>query len=271
MGKKIITVILIILLTIIILGVTFFLVDKNRVEKNEEPIFIRVVNVHISDSVISGYEEYIGLGYKILKVKIAENEYYTKVMPVWKEPDLTEPLKMIEERTSRYKDDYGYTKLENLPENYSVDKATKDGCVIISYNKILNKEKLERFIENTKINSQSRKEDKVRIIQFTTEGDMIIKDLEYRVANDNQNVQKANYILTVDNTRDKFSADEDRKITVNEDIPGSCYGIIKNENDDVVTIELALYAEILYKDANSKIYNNIEICSYPKKLETVNN
>ena len=265
MGKKIITVILIILLTIIILGVTFFLVDKNRVEKNEEPIFIRVVNVHISDSVISGYEEYIGLGYKILKVKIAENEYYTKVMPVWKEPDLTEPLKMIEERTSRYKDDYGYTKLENLPENYSVDKATKDGCVIISYNKILTK------AENTKINSQSRKEDKVRIIQFTTEGDMIIKDLEYRVANDNQNVQKANYILTVDNTRDKFSADEDRKITVNEDIPGSCYGIIKNENDDVVTIELALYAEILYKDANSKIYNNIEICSYPKKLETVNN
>lgn len=33
MGKKIIMVILIILLAIIILGVTFFIVDKNRVEK----------------------------------------------------------------------------------------------------------------------------------------------------------------------------------------------------------------------------------------------
>lgn len=93
MGKKIIMVILIILLAIIILGVTFFIVDKN-----EEPIFIRVIHVYISDSVISGYEEYIGLGYKILKVKIAENEYYTKVMPIWQESDLSEPLRLIEER-----------------------------------------------------------------------------------------------------------------------------------------------------------------------------
>lgn len=98
MSKKIIAIILTILLAIIILGVTFFLVDKNRVEKNEEPIFVRVVNVYISDSVISGYEEYIGLGYKILKVKIAENEYYTKVMPIWQESDLSEPLRLIEER-----------------------------------------------------------------------------------------------------------------------------------------------------------------------------
>ena len=98
MGKKIIMAILIILLAIIILGVTFFIVDKNKVDNNEEPIFVRVVNVYISDSVISGYEEYIGLGYKILKVKIAENEYYTKVMPIWQESDLSEPLRLIKER-----------------------------------------------------------------------------------------------------------------------------------------------------------------------------
>lgn len=98
MSKKIIVIILTILLAIIILGVIFCIVDKNRVEKNEEPIFVRVVNVYISDSVISGYEEYIGLGYKILKVKIAENEYYTKVMPIWQESDLSEPLRLIKER-----------------------------------------------------------------------------------------------------------------------------------------------------------------------------
>lgn len=98
MGKKIIMVILIILLAIIILGVIFCIVDKNKVDNNEEPIFVRVVNVYISDSVISGYEEYIGLGYKILKVKIAENEYYTKVMPIWQESDLSEPLRLIKER-----------------------------------------------------------------------------------------------------------------------------------------------------------------------------
>lgn len=98
MSKKIIAIILIILLAIIILGVTFFIVDKNKVDNNEEPIFVRVVNVYISDSVISGYEEYIGLGYKILKVKIAENEYYTKIMPIWQESDLSEPLRLIKER-----------------------------------------------------------------------------------------------------------------------------------------------------------------------------
>lgn len=98
MSKKIIAIILIILLAIIILGVIFCIVDKNKVDNNEEPIFVRVVNVYISDSVISGYEEYIGLGYKILKVKIAENEYYTKVMPIWQESDLSEPLKLIRER-----------------------------------------------------------------------------------------------------------------------------------------------------------------------------
>lgn len=98
MSKKIIAIILIILLAIIILGVIFCIVDKNKVDNNEEPIFVRVVNVYISDSVISGYEEYIGLGYKILKVKIAENEYYTKVMPIWQESDLSEPLRLIKER-----------------------------------------------------------------------------------------------------------------------------------------------------------------------------
>ena len=74
------------------------LVDKEKVKQNQEPVFTRVTNVYISDSPISGYEEYIGLGYKILKVKIAENEYYTKVMPIWQESDLSEPLRLIEER-----------------------------------------------------------------------------------------------------------------------------------------------------------------------------
>ena len=159
MGKKIIMVILIILLAIIILGVTFFIVDKNRVEKNEEPIFVRVVNVYISDSPISGYEEYLGLGYKILKVKITENEYYTKMMPIWEESDLSEALEMIEENNSKNKDNYGYTKLEKLPEKYSVHQAKEDGCVIIVYNEIKNKEKLDNFIVNTEINAKERKSD----------------------------------------------------------------------------------------------------------------
>lgn len=106
MSKKIIAIILTILLAIIILGVIFCIVDKNKVDNNEEPIFVRVVNVYISDLVISGYEEYIGLGYKILKVKIAENEYYTKIMPIWQESDLSEPLRLIKERNQNNEESF---------------------------------------------------------------------------------------------------------------------------------------------------------------------
>ena len=241
MSKKVIKIVLIILLIAIALEVVFVLVDKEKVKQNQEPVFTRVTNVYISDSPISGYEEYLGLGYKILKVKITENEYYTKMMPIWEESDLSEALKMIEENNSKNKDNYGYTKLEKLPEEYPVHQAKEDGCVIIVYNEIKNKEKLDNFIVNTEINAKERKSDKIRIIQFTAEGDMIIEDLEYNAKNEE-------YILTTDNTRDKFSAEEDRKITVNEDIPGNFYGITKTEENGIITIKLNLYAEILYQN-----------------------
>lgn len=67
-------------------------------------------------------------------------------------------------------DSYGYRALSELPQDYSLEQAIDDGCVVITYNKIYGKDKLDKFIENTKINSQERKEDKIRIVQFTVEG-----------------------------------------------------------------------------------------------------
>lgn len=106
----------------------------------------------------------------------------------------------------------------------------------------------------------------------THEGDLIIKDLEYKKEerlDDCLEMDKTGYILTVDNTRDKFSADKDRKITVDEDIPAIFYGIIKKAKDDDIHIVLALYAEIDYVSGDGKIYKEIEVCSYPKRLETI--
>ena len=77
-------------------------------------------------------------------------------------------------------DSYGYRALSELPQDYSLEQAIDDGCVVITYNKIYGKDKLDKFIENTGKNSQERKEDKIRIVQFTVEGDLIIKDLEYK-------------------------------------------------------------------------------------------
>jgi uncharacterized protein YxeA len=170
-------------------------------------------------------------------------------------------------------DSYGYRALSELPQDYSLEQAIDDGCVVITYNKIYGKDKLDKFIENTKINSQERKEDKIRIVQFTVEGDLIIKDLEYKKEERLDGcleMDKTGYILTVDNTRDKFSADEDRKIAVDDDIPAVFYGIIKEEKDDDIHIVLALYAEIDYASDAAKIYKEIEVCTYPKRLENMN-
>ena len=170
-------------------------------------------------------------------------------------------------------DSYGYRALSELPKDYSLEQAINDGCVVITYNKIYGKDKLDKFIENTKINSQERKDGKIRIVQSTVEGDLIIKDLEYKKEERLDGcleMDKTGYILTVDNTRDKFSADKDRKITVDEDIPAGFYGIIKEEKEDDIHIVLALYAEIDYVRGDGKIYKEIEVCTYPKRLENMN-
>ena len=78
-------------------------------------------------------------------------------------------------------DKYGYKDLSELPKDYTLKQAVQDGCVVITYNKVFNKYKLDKFIENTEKNAKDRKEDKIRIVQYTIEGDAIIKDLEYKI------------------------------------------------------------------------------------------
>jgi len=98
------------------------------------------------------------------------------------------------------------------------------------------------------------------------------KDLEYKIKDEtyklgNEDVNKTTYILTEDNTRDKFSAEADRKITVNEDIPGDVYGIYKKQNDEMIHVVLGLYAIIDYVNEDVPRYENIEVCAYRKIIE----
>ena len=102
--------------------------------------------------------------------------------------------------------------------------------------------------------------------------DLVIKDLEYKIKDEtyklgNEDVNKTTYILTEDNTRDKFSAEADRKITVNEDIPGDVYGIYKKQNDEMIHVVLGLYAIIDYVNEDVPRYENIEVCAYRKIIE----
>lgn len=130
---------------------------------------------------------------------------------------------------------------------------------------------MDEFIKNTEINSENRKEDTIRIIKYTIEGDPIIIELSYQ--KDETNLEdigsknKGMYVLKIDNTRDKFATESDRKITVNEDIPGDIYGIMEKEEGEVVKVILALYAEIDYVNENSKSYEAIDICGYNISME----
>ena len=71
-------------------------------------------------------------------------------------------------------------KLNNLPKDYNMQDAISDGCFIIANNNtIYNKKALDNFIESLNVKAEKRQDSKLRIVQFTTEGDIIITDIEY--------------------------------------------------------------------------------------------
>lgn len=152
-------------------------------------------------------------------------------------------------------------ELEKLPKEYTQDQAIKDGCLVITNSgQIYNSSKLDTFMENTSINNVKRKEDSIKIVQFTVEGDSIITEVS---------LEGENYCLKKDNTRDKFAAKEDRKITVEEDIPAKDYMVMKIEKEDKIEVILALCSFISYASEDSKIYEDIVICSYLKDAQIV--
>lgn len=166
--------------------------------------------------------------------------------------------------------------IDNSNEDYSLEKAIESGYFVIGHNKIYNKDKLDKFIENTSINSKNRIEDSIKIVQYTTEGDPIITELSYKIKDETylhagKPVNKTTYIFKRDNTRDKWSVKEDRKIITNNDIPGEIYGIKETKDGDIVNVDLVLYAEIEYIDEKVKRYEAINICSYPSDAEQESN
>ena len=152
----------------------------------------------------------------------------------------------------------GQKVIEELPEDYQMEQAIKDGCVVISYNAVFNKSKLDSFIANTSANNENRQSDFIRIVQYTIEGDPIITDLEYR--------EDLGYILTYDNTRDAFGADT--KLTTYDDIPAEIYSIDLVEDENLINIELTLQGTIDYESESAKEYKPMTVASYPKETET---
>lgn len=140
-----------------------------------------------------------------------------------------------------------YVDLEGLPENYEVEIAVQDGCMVIG-NEVYNVEKLEEGIQNINQNIP----DKIRIMEFTEEGDEIITDVEL--------TKEGMIQLKVDNTRDKFASIEDRKIT-EKTYSSQEYQIIQEEYKTTKRV----YLENKKEEFDSRVY----ICAYPFKVENI--
>ena len=258
--KKGIKIFLIILGVIIILGLIFFAVDYSRVQKQEKPIFC----INYSTLRDGGTKTYIGLGYKVIDFNML-NGYNEMKIGSWfmQYEDLEseysayteEQLNPIEEIIEKNIDEQKL--LEEIPQEYSMQQAIKDGCVVISYNAVFNNIRLNSFITNTNADNENRKSDFIRIVEYTIEGDPIITDLEYK--------KDDGYILTYDNTRDTFGANT--KVTIYDDIPSNIYTIDLVENENIINIGLVLQGVIDY-DSDTKEYKPLLVANYSKDLTT---
>ena len=143
--------------------------------------------------------------------------------------------------------------LEELPQSYTIEQAIKDGSFTIMPHAVYNKEYLDDFIEKTKYDAKNRVASSIRIATTTIEGQLILYDLSF---------DGENYILKRDLTRDEYSANEDRIIETNSDIPENIYTINLKQSENSVNLELDLVAEINQND-NGKNYEDIFIVSYP--------
>ena len=126
--------------------------------------------------------------------------------------------------------------LEELPQNYTIEQAIKDGCFTVTYYAVYNKEYLDNFIEKTSVNNTNREADSIRIATTTVEGDLILYDLSY---------DGENYTLKSDYTRDNYMAEENRKVVINNDVPGRFYTIALRQDGETIRLELLLTAEVL--------------------------
>jgi len=198
MKKKKIIIITSILLIILLTGLITGYIDGGRVSTGHEPICtIKITNK--DNTKIT----YWGLGYKVIRyVGVSPNEPYENNIGVkmgswFMKYELVSTINNIDDF---YKTPLTqYSDIRNLSENYSISDAKKDNCYTTGSS--INDKLFSGF--TSKYNK--KRDAFVRVVQSTTEGDIIITDVLYDSKNDKIHI-------VTDSTRDKYSAKEDRII-----------------------------------------------------------
>lgn len=138
------------------------------------------------------------------------------------------------------------TKIEELPQDYSIEDAIKDNCVIsVHGSKVYNEDVLENFLNNVNNNIA----DSIRSINFTIEGDMLITEINFKENNI--------FDTCLDWTRDKFSSEEDRTYKY-------------QQFSTLVTDEIDGTKEIYLKNSDTENNNELYIIYYQTDAEIIN-
>lgn len=96
-------------------------------------------------------------------------------------------------------------------EPYAPEEAAKNGDIVNIHGTFLNLDKWDGFLRNV----EDKKEDRVRLTQYTIEGDPIFYELVY----DGETIR-----YTYDNSMDTYGADSGRPVT-------GCTGIGSQSNE----------------------------------------
>ena len=108
----------------------------------------------------------------------------------------------------------GISNIDELSEDYSIDDAIKDGCFVIGAAKVYNDNLYEEFMKKY----EEKEEAYIRVVQSTDEGDAVIYDIFY--IPESKEWMDAAYpdrvYVVIDSTRDKFAAEDDRMINMEE-------------------------------------------------------
>lgn len=198
MKKKKLIIITSILVIIILVGLITSYIDGGRVSTGHEPKYTIKITSKDGRKVT-----YFGLGYKIVRyISVSPNEPYknnrgTKMGSWFMKYELIDSINNIDDfyKTTLTQ----YNDIRDLSKNYTISDARKDNCYVTG--SPINDKLFSGF--TSKYNK--KRDAFVRVVQTTTEGDIIITDVLYDSKNDKIHI-------VTDNTRDKYSSKEDRTI-----------------------------------------------------------
>ena len=244
--KKVAKIVGIIFVVLVILGIVFYIVDKNRAREGQKPIFCIPIGAYLDGGTI----EYIGLGYKVIDFnkmeKMVDNtmKYYTKIHigswfmtydSAYEERNngiVTMQITDVEfVRTYRVISDLQKADQTGNYNYYVIEKFQYDNPIVV---RVENKYKLE---ENTNY-------------EFTFKGGIDSKKTDYSM----EEIFKQFRIINIQKT-DKEGL-EQRQDTIYNNIESNI-GIIQ-QNDKLKTNDISELEKEEYKKMAQEIENMVQ-------------